>query len=135
MMLPPMLIELLAEFADIEDARERAELLFDIADEMPELYESELNESNRIRGCQSRAHMMVTIDNDCVSIRGFADAKLVKGLMRILFLAFEGQTRASALEIQPDFIHESKLLNSITPSRANGFRNMFDYIKYQIEKD
>jgi cysteine desulfuration protein SufE len=61
-----------------------------------------------------------------------ADAKLVQGLMGILSIAINGSAPAQALLLSPNFAEEMGILNSLSPSRSNGFRNMFDKVMKEI---
>ena len=61
-MVAKALAEILEEFNDIEDRTERFDLLFDLAEEVEALPHEEWTEQNRVRGCQSQAHIEVRID-------------------------------------------------------------------------
>jgi len=38
------------------------------------------------------------------------------------------------LKLTPDFATEMGVLNTLSPSRSNGFRNMFDKVMREIEQ-
>ncbi|MAH41396.1 MAG: hypothetical protein CMO41_04015, partial [Verrucomicrobiales bacterium] len=50
---PEALQELVEEFQEVEDKRERLEMLFELADEIVELPANEWSDDTRVRGCQS----------------------------------------------------------------------------------
>ena len=129
---PDALQELVEEFQEVEDKRERLEMLFELADEIVELPASQWSEETRVRGCQSEAHVRVSIEDGLVHFFGAADAKLVQGLMGVLSIAIEGLTPAQAVLIPVDFAQEMGLTNTLTPSRSNGFRNMYDKVMNEI---
>jgi cysteine desulfuration protein SufE len=129
---PEALQELVEEFQEVEDKRERLEMLFELADEIVELPATEWSEETRVRGCQSEAHVRVRVEDGLVHFFGAADAKLVQGLMGILSIAIEGLTPAQAVLIPVDFAQEMGLTNTLTPSRSNGFRNMYDKVMNEI---
>ena len=52
--------------------------------------------------------------------------------MGVLSIAIEGLAPAQAALIPVDFAEEMGLLNSLTPSRSNGFRNMYDKVMDEI---
>ncbi len=131
---PEALRELVEEFQEVEDKRERLEMLFELAEEIMELPAEEWSEQTRVRGCQSEAHVRVSIDDGLVHVFGAADAKLVQGLMGVLSIAIDGLTPAQAVLIPADFAQDMGLTNTLTPSRSNGFRNMYDKVMNEIRQ-
>ncbi len=127
-MVADALAEILEEFEAIEDRTQRFELLFDLADDVLELPTDEWTEGNRVKGCQSQAHIDVRIDDGLVHLRGGADARIVQGLMGLLSLGMNGQTVDVARQVTLDIVEATGLLNSLTPSRSNGFRTMYDMV-------
>jgi len=128
MTYPAALQELVEEFQAIEDKRERLEVLFELADEVMELPHDQWTDDTRVRGCQSEAHVLVSVEDGLIQFLAAADAKLVQGLMGVLTIAIQGLTPAQAVLIPPTFAEDMGLLNSLTPSRSNGFRNMYDKV-------
>ena len=129
---PAALQELIEEFQEVADKRERWEMVFELADEVMLLPDDQWTDDTRIRGCQSEAHVLIAVDEGLVHMVGAADAKLVQGLMGVLSIAIEGLTPAQAVLIPVDFAEDMGLLNSLTPSRSNGFRNMYDKVMDEI---
>lgn len=128
MTYPEQLSELIEDFKSIDDRMERLEYVFDLASEVNELPTSEWDDSTRITGCQSEAHVRVDIEDESVRLYSGADSKLVQGLMGILTIAIDQQPVEKAQALTPDFAVEMGILNSLSPSRSNGFRNMFDKV-------
>ena len=132
-MISEALQEVIQELAEIEDRMERFEFIFDLAEGVPELPMDDWTEDNRVKGCQSQAHLEVSLDNDRVHLRGGADARLVQGLMGLLALGMHDQPLDVARAMTVDHIKEAGVLNSLTPSRSNGVRTMFDMIAQKLE--
>ena len=128
MTYPEQLSELIEDFKSIDDRMERLEYVFDLASEVNELPTSEWDDSTRITGCQSEAHVRVDLEDKNVRLYSGADSKLVQGLMGILTIAIDQQPVETAQALTPDFAVEMGILNSLSPSRSNGFRNMFDKV-------
>jgi cysteine desulfuration protein SufE len=128
MTYPKQLTELIEDFKSIADRMERLEYVFDLASEVNELPEAEWNDSTRIQGCQSEAHVRVDVQDNMVRLYAGADSKLVQGLMGILTIAIDQQPVETAQSLTPDFAVEMGILHSLSPSRSNGFRNMFDKV-------
>ena len=128
------LIELIEEFQEIEDKMERLEMVFDLADEVNLLPIDQWSDSTRVHGCQSEAHVKVELVDSNVNFQSGADSKLVQGLMGILTMAIHGISADEVLTLTPDFATEMGILNSLSPSRSNGFRNMFDKVMSEIKQ-
>ena len=131
MTYPADLAELIEEFQEVEDKMERLEMVFDMADEVIPFPADQWSAISKVQGCQSEAHVKVELQDGKVLLSG-ADAKLVQGLMGILSIAINGSAPAQALLLSPDFAEEMGILNSLSPSRSNGFRNMFDKVMKEI---
>lgn len=131
---PKSVQDIIDEFQDIEDQFERLEVLMDFSEEVDELPVSEWNENNLVKGCQSIAHVVVEVNDGIVHMKSAADAKMVQGLQGILSIAVNGSTIQQVLDLTPDFAEEAGILNSLTPSRSNGFRTMFDMVQREVRE-
>ena len=49
-------------------------------------------------------------------------------------IAVNGSTCEEVIALTPDFAEEMGILNSLTPSRSNGFRTMFDMVKNNVKE-
>ena len=126
--------DLIEEFQEVDDKMERLEMVFELSEEVNFLDVEHWNDSTRVRGCQSEAHVIVTIEQEKIIFKAGADSKLVQGLMGILTIALRDITPTQALELTPEFASDMGVLNSLSPSRSNGFRNMFDKVTMEIEQ-
>ena len=131
---PVAIQELIEEFQDIDEQFERLEVLMDFSEEVEELPVESWNDSNLVKGCQSVAHIEVEMVEGKVWMKAAADAKMVQGLQGILSIAVNGSTPEQVLELTPDFAEEAGILNSLTPSRSNGFRTMFDMVQRNVRE-
>ena len=132
MTYPDALSELIEEFQEVDDKMERLEMVFDMADEVIPFPLEQWTQEVKVDCCKSEALVLVELQDGKVLLLSGADAKLVQGLMGILTLAINGSAPAQALLLSPDFAEEMGVLNSLTPSRSNGFRNMFDKVMAEI---
>ena len=128
---PEHLDQIVEEFSACFDSMERYELLFQYAKNNPSpLPQEEWDEENQVHGCQSRAHVSCSLDPEGNFIlRGGADAQIVQGLMAITSIAVNGMQPSIVSELTPIFAEEMGIRSSLTPSRANGFLNMFKRVK------
>jgi len=132
MSYPAALQELIDEFAEIDDKMEILEYVYDLADEVVDFPVENWNEKTRVLGCQSEAHLQVSVLDGIVELHSGADAKIVQGMMGIITIAINGRKAQDVLQLKPDFAQEMGILNSLSPSRSNGFRNIFDKVMAEI---
>ena len=130
---PEKLDPIVEEFSACFDSMERYELLFQYAKRHPSpLPPEEWDEGNQVLGCQSRAHVSCSLDEEGnFMLRGGADAQIVQGLMAITSIAVNGMDPSYVSEMSPVFAEKMGIKSSLTPSRANGFLNMFKRVKYE----
>tara|TARA_B100000925_G_scaffold281430_1_gene253213 strand:+ start:532 stop:942 length:411 start_codon:yes stop_codon:yes gene_type:complete len=131
---PDAIQEIIDEFQEIDDQFERLEVLMDFSSEVNELPFEEWNDSNLVKGCQSIAHIEVDIRDEKVWMKAAADAKMVQGLQGILSIAVNGSSPETVLKLTPNFAEEAGILVSLTPSRSNGFRTMFDMVQTRVKE-
>jgi cysteine desulfuration protein SufE len=127
---PEHLDNIVDEFKDCFDSMERYELLFEYAKKNPKpLLEEEWTEENQILGCQSRAHVICSLnDKGRFILRSGADAQIVQGLMSITAIAVNGLKPIEVSKLTPAYIEEMGLKAALSPNRANGFLNMFNRV-------
>ena len=128
---PEHLDPVVEEFRACFDAMERYELLFGYAKRHPSaLPQEEWTDANQVHGCQSRAHVICSVDKSGgFLLRGGADAQIVQGLMAVTAIAVNGMVPSEVAEMEPDYAEAMGIHSSLTPSRANGFLNMFKRVR------
>ncbi len=122
---PENIQEIINDFSEALDQMERYEMLFEYANEIDELGASEWSNKTRVVGCQSEAHILVEFGDEGFHLRGGSDSQIIQGLMAITGIALEGMTPEEVTGFSPNFVSEMKVLETLTPNRANGFLNMF----------
>ena len=123
--------EIVDRFQSCFDDMERLELLFEYAEKHPSTLPMDLwDDENMVHGCQSRAHVVCSLDNGGgFMAEGVADAQIVQGLMAITAIAVNGQSPEDVANHDPSYIEGMGLSRILTPSRANGFMNMVRKVK------
>lgn len=131
--LPPALEQIVQRFEQIQDARRRYEYLLSFAKKVPPLSPQECTSENRVPGCVSQVHLVAHLTPEGkVIFRGSSDAQIPKGLLGLLISGLNELTPAEILQVSPDFIKRTGLDVSLTPSRSNGFYNMFRFLQTQV---
>ena len=133
---PEHLGPVVEEFEGCFDSMERYELLFEYAKKHPRpLPPEEWNDANQVHGCQSRAHVeCIRDESGKFLMRGGADAQIVQGLMSVTAMAVNGMNPEEVSTMSPDYADAMGIRNSLTPSRANGFLNMFERVRSEAER-
>ena len=133
---PEHLDSVVEEFDDCFDSMERYELLFEFSKRHPSpLPPEEWNDDNQGHGCESRAHVECSRDDSGKFLmRGGADAQIVQGLMSVTAMAVNGMEPDDVANLSPDYADAMGIRNSLTPSRANAFLNMFERVRSEAEK-
>lgn len=130
-----VLDEYTQDFAILDD-RERFMYLIELGEELPPYPEEYKTKQYQVSGCQSLVYIALIPEENNITIHGYADAKVVKGYLRILIEALQNKT---AKEIVNDtsvdaFIEDANMNVSTQASRANAFGNMYTFIKEQAKQ-
>jgi cysteine desulfuration protein SufE len=123
--LPPNLATIVERFHRHSDPKKRYEQLLWYAKKLEPLPPEAKVPANKVQGCVSQVFITATLQEGQVWYRGDADAQLVKGLVALLIQGLNGLTPEAIAALTPDFIEATGLQVSLTPSRANGFYNIF----------
>ncbi|OCQ91095.1 cysteine desufuration protein SufE [Oscillatoriales cyanobacterium USR001] len=127
--LPDALARIVERFQRHSDPKRRYEQLLWYAKRVPEFPESDKLPENKVSGCVSQVYITAQLTDGKVSFQGDSDAQLVKGLVGLLIEGLSGLTPTEISKVSPDFIQDTGLNVSLTPSRANGFYNIFQMMK------
>lgn len=122
---PAQLDKLVQRFAKISDPKRRYAQLLWYAKKLEDFPPEGKTPENKVKGCVSQVYITASAEGDKVSFQGDSDAQLTKGLLAFLINGLNGLTPEAVVQLSPDFIKETQLDVSLTPSRANGFYNIF----------
>ena len=127
--LPTNLAHIVDRFKRRNDPKKRYEQLLWYGQKLEAMPESAKTQDNKVQGCVSQVYITADLKDGKVWYQGDSDAQLVKGLVAFLIEGLNGLTPEEIIELTPDFIEETGLKMSLTPSRANGFHNIFQMMK------
>ncbi len=130
--LPSNLKRIVQRFQQITEPKRRYEYLLWFAKRVPELSETEQIAANKVPGCVSQVYITAEVHSDSVAFRGTSDAQITKGLVGLLIDGLNGLTPNEILQLTPDFIQQTGLDVSLTPSRSNGFYNIFRFMQQKV---
>lgn len=124
--LPAALAKIVHRFERATEPKRRYEQLIWYAQKLKDFPESDKVPENKVPGCVSQVYITAKLDDGKVVFSGDSDAQLTKGLVGLLVEGLDGLTPTEIVQLTPDFIQATGLNVSLTPSRANGFYNIFN---------
>lgn len=112
------------------DWEERYKYIIELGDELPPMEDALKTEATKVRGCTSQVWMVSQEKDGIFTFIAESDAHIVRGLIAILLIAYNGKTTA---EIQAfpveDFFKQLGLDKQLSPNRRNGFVSMVERIR------
>ena len=115
------------------DPKRRYEYILWLAKSLPMLAEDLRLETTKVKGCISEVYVLGILLDGKIQWKGFSDALITKGLLAFLIKGLNDLTPYEVLSINEKFIEMTGLSKSLTPSRANGFLNIFLKMKSQAK--
>ena len=123
--------ELIENFEFLGDWEERFAYLIELGKKLPALDDAEMIDEYRVHGCQASVWLRIlpSID-DKLEIRADSDAFIVKGLIAVLLLIYNGKTATQILDVDSSEIFGRLGLDKhLSPTRRNGLHSMVKRIK------
>ncbi|KAL7582142.1 sufE-like protein 1, chloroplastic/mitochondrial [Lactuca sativa] len=130
--LPQKLQEIAKLFQSAQDPKAKYEQLLFYGKNLKPLHPQFKTEENKVKGCVSQVWLRAYFDDShkrTVIFEADSDALITKGLAALLVQGLSGSTVQEILRISPDFITLLGLKQSLSPSRNNGFLNMFQLMQ------
>ena len=124
---------LIERLQSTSDPRRRYEYILWLAKSLPLLNEDLRIETTKVKGCISEVYVLGILMNGKIQWKGYSDALITKGLLAFLIEALNELTPFEVLSIDEKFIEMTGLSKSLTPSRANGFLNIFLKMRSQAK--
>ena len=115
------------------DPRRKYEYVLWLAKKLPPLGKDYFLDSTKVKGCISEVYVLGILVDGKIQWRGYSDALITKGLLAFLIKGLNDLTPFEVLSIDERFIEMTGLSKSLTPSRANGFLNIFLKMKAQAK--
>ncbi|EKT57395.1 cysteine desulfuration protein SufE [Providencia sneebia] len=118
--------KLLRNFARCQNSEERYLYIIELGGNLPELTDAQRSDNNLIAGCQSQVWIDMQKQADgSIKFAGDSDAAIVKGLVAIVIILFQGKTAEQILSLDvKDFFSQLALEQYLTPSRTQGLNAM-----------
>jgi cysteine desulfuration protein SufE len=105
--------------------------LIELGKSLEKLEVKDKTEDNLVLGCQSLMYLLTSYHEGTLIFKADSEALISKGLAAALIEIYSGETAETLLKCPPTVIQELKLLQILTPGRANGFQSL--YLKMKQE--
>lgn len=127
--LPDSLAKLVQRLQRASEPKRKYELLIALAQRLPPFPDEQKTPENKVPGCASQVYITATLEAGTLQFAGDSDSQLVKGLVALLIEGLNGLPPDTIVQLSPSFIQLTGLDVSLTPSRSNGFHNIFNTMK------
>lgn len=125
--------ELIENFELLGDWEERYAYLIDLGKKLPGLPAADKTEENRVHGCQAMVWLKMNPDAahpERLRIVADSDAFIVRGLIAVVMILFDGKTPAEILHVDGKSIFSKLGLDQhLSPTRKNGLFSMLERIR------
>jgi cysteine desulfuration protein SufE len=131
--LPDALDRIIKKFQRLSDPKQRYQQLILYGQKLAKFDEGDRIPANQVPGCISQVFITAQLDeNNQVIFTGDSDGLISKGFAGLLITGLNHTTPAQILNLAPDFINDTGLIVSLTPSRANGFFSVFQAMQTKV---
>ena len=114
-----------------DDPKRKYEFILWLGKKLSEPKDSLLIQDNKVKGCVSEVYVKANLIGGKLYWEGYSDALITKGLLSFLIQGLEELSPEEVININQNFIEETGLKASLTPSRSNGFLNILLKMKSQ----
>ena len=122
--------ELAEDFSFFDDWMDRYRYIIQMGEALPVLSDTEMVDSNLLKGCQSQVWLLRSQDQTGnVHLRGTSDAAIVRGLVALMLKVYDDQPAQDILDNPPEFISQIGLDEHLSPTRKNGLASMVSAIQ------
>ncbi len=118
------LAKLVSKLKNSEDPKRKYEFILWLGKKLKDPEGDIIVPENKVMGCVSEVFVKVNIQEGKLYWEGYSDALITKGLLAFLINGLSELTPEEVVKLNKNFIEETGLKASLTPSRSNGFLNI-----------
>jgi cysteine desulfuration protein SufE len=127
----PVLDQMVQRLSGSADPKRRYEYVLWLGKKLQPFPDVLRQEVFKVKGCASQVYVVGELQEGRLHWQGDSDAAITRGLLALLIQGMEGLTPEQAVAIDPAILAATGLQASLTPSRANGFLNIFRLMQAQ----
>jgi cysteine desulfuration protein SufE len=113
------------QFQKITDKDKRFERIIELGKKLKDFDPADKTTENQVHGCASLVYITGKKIDNKMQFQGWSNSHLVKGLVALLIEGMNDNSTEAILAINPAFIEEMGIAQTLTASRANGFLNTY----------
>jgi len=117
------------QFLTLSSMEERYEKIIAMGRALPSFPKEEEKEENRIKGCQSTLYLKITVCTGKMHILASSNALISAGLAALLIFVYQNESPIAILQHPPLFLKEIGILETLSPGRSNGLRNLYQKMR------
>lgn len=122
--------EIIENFKDIDDWMDKYAYIIDLGNSQPALDEEYKKPEYLIEGCQSRAWLNASRDEEGnIIYKADSDAIIVKGIISLLIEVLSGNKPEDIINADLHFIQDIGLAEHLSPTRSNGLLAVLKQMK------
>ena len=106
------------------DKMTRTLMLLDYADMLGPYPDDARTDAHLVPGCVSRVWLDADYADGVMHYAADADGQIAQGMVALLVNGLDGETPATVLAVEPQFIRDAGLAESLTPARQGGLASM-----------
>ena len=128
------LYKLVEKLKSSNDPKRKYEYILWLGKKLPSPNNEILIPENKVKGCVSEVYVKATLKQGKIYWQGFSDALITRGLLSFLISGLNELSPQDILNLSNNFIEDTGLKKSLTPSRSNGFLNILIKMKSQANE-
>ncbi len=125
------LYELVEKLKSSNDPKRKYEYILWLGKKLDSPSKDLIISENKVKGCVSEVFVRGNLIDGKIYWEGYSDALITKGLLSFLINGLNALSPKAVVDLNKNFIDETGLNKSLTPSRSNGFLNIFLKMKSQ----
>ena len=117
-----------------DDPKRKYEYILWLGKKLPSPDNEIITPENKVKGCVSEVYVKGTLKQGKIYWQGFSDALITRGLLSFLISGLNDLSPQEILNLNNNFIEDTGLKKSLTPSRSNGVLNILIKMKSQANE-
>ncbi|MDN3509457.1 MAG: SufE family protein [Candidatus Neptunochlamydia sp.] len=121
-------------FLSLKSQEKRYLKIIELGQNAPKMAIEDQVEENIVAGCQSLLYLKLKCREGKLSLQTSSNALISAGLAQLLVQTYDGEPPEVVFQCPPHFLKEVGLLESLSPSRANGLKSLYQKLRKESLK-